>query len=158
MLFNSHEEWWGDKKRRTAAHQGIDLCFFEDTAGHIYHIDISLKIPAPFNGEIVKIEKDFLGKSIYLRHDIFADGTRQLYTILGHTHPFPGVSVGAKVAAGEVMAQLAGVPQKTNVLPHLHLTLAWIPVAFNPEQLNWRHLAEDRMITFIDPFSVLSTP
>jgi murein DD-endopeptidase MepM/ murein hydrolase activator NlpD len=158
MLFNSHVEWWGDKKRRSTAHQGLDLCFFADTAGHINNVARSLKIPAAFSGEMVQIEPDFLGKSLYLRHDIFSGGPRQLYTIFGHTNPFPAVRVGQKVAAGEPLAQLAGVSQGANILPHLHLTLVWIPVAFNPKHLNWRHLADDRTITFVDPCSILSTP
>jgi hypothetical protein len=158
MLFNSWEKWWGDQKARSAAHQGIDLCFFEDVAGQIHNVNINLKIPCPFKGEIVKIEKDFLGESIYLRHHILSGGRKQLYTAFGHTTPVPTCRVGEKVAAGEVLAQIAPVPQKARILPHLHITFAWIPVSFNLEGLNWENLAAHRKITLIDPLAVLANP
>jgi murein DD-endopeptidase MepM/ murein hydrolase activator NlpD len=158
MLFNSREKWWGDEKSRPAAHPGIDLCLFEDTASQINNVDLNLKIPAAFSGKIVKIEEDFLGRSIYIGHDIYSEDHRQLYSVFGHTNPFPAISVGKKVAEGEPIAWIAGVPQETNILPHLHITFSWIPVLFNPEHLNWRNLANDPLITLIDPFSVLSTP
>ncbi|MDD2903758.1 MAG: peptidoglycan DD-metalloendopeptidase family protein [Syntrophales bacterium] len=158
MLFNSLEKWWGDEKSRPGAHQGIDLCFFEDNASHVNNVDITLKIPAAFSGKIVKIGKDFLGRSIYISHHIYSDDHRQLYSVFGHTNPFPAVSVGKKVAEGEPIAWIARVPQEANILPHLHITFAWIPVSFNPEHLNWRNLANDPLVTLIDPFSVLSIP
>ncbi|MFZ5452961.1 MAG: hypothetical protein ACOZF2_13975 [Thermodesulfobacteriota bacterium] len=158
MLLNALEEWWGDKKIRTAPHQGLDLCLFEDTAGQINNVKVNLTVPAPFVGEIVKIEKDFLGQSIFIRHDIFSEDSRQLFTALGHTHPFPATIEGKKVAAGEPLALIAAVPPAKNVLPHLHLTFAWIPVSFNPERLTWRNLAQDPQITLLDPFLVLADP
>lgn len=158
MLFNSWEQWWGDKKTRPDAHQGLDICLFEDTDGNIKNVDIHLRIPAAFGGEIVKIEPDFLGQSIYIGHHIFTEDEKQFYTVYGHTAPLPEVIVGKKLAAGELLGEIADVPAGTSILPHLHLTLAWIPVAFNPERLNWQNLADDQRITLLDPLSVLAIP
>jgi len=159
MLFNSRETWWGEKKPRRTPHEGLDLCFFEDAAGRIKKVDGKINIPATFAGEIVKISRDFLGKSIYLSHEIFSQGRRQLYTIYGHTKPFASLKVGDKVAKGEIFATIAAQPKKSfDILPHLHLTFAWIPLQIHPDRLNWLNLGRDGAITLIDPLSVLLSP
>jgi hypothetical protein len=155
MGFNSREQWWARQNRPTP-HEGLDLCCFADTAGRIHNVDRRLKIPATFAGVIVKIAPDFLGKSIYLAHKIVADDGRQLYTAYGHTDPVATLQVGRTVNEGEIMARLSGVSaQKTAILPHLHLTLAWLPVPFPPRRLTWKNLATDPAIVLIDPLTVL---
>lgn len=159
MEFNSLETWWGQKKRRATPHEGLDLCWFEDAAGQIRHLDEKIQIPATFAGEIVKIDRDFLGKSIYLSHEIFAADGRQLYTAYGHTRPLAKMQVGKAVAAGEIIAAVAAGPGKSPRIPsHLHLTLAWIPVSLPVDRLNWPNLGADRTITLIDPRSILAAP
>ncbi len=159
MLFNSLETWWGEKKPRAIPHEGLDLCCFEDTAGLINWLDQSIKIPATFAGEIVKIGRDFLGQSIYLSHDIFASDGRQLYTAYGHTRPLPSLRVGQPVAAGDLIGTVAAPSRKKIKVPHhLHLSLAWIPVGLPREDLNWQNLGADRTISLIDPQSILSPP
>jgi murein DD-endopeptidase MepM/ murein hydrolase activator NlpD len=159
MLFNSLETWWGEEKPRATPHEGIDLCWFEDSAGRIQQLDQNIKIPATFAGKIVKIGRDFLGKSIYLLHEILAADGRQLYTAYGHTEPLAAIHVGQVVAAGEIIAALAAGPGQSPKIPsHLHLTLAWIPVSLPADRLNWQNLGADRNITLIDPQSILTAP
>jgi murein DD-endopeptidase MepM/ murein hydrolase activator NlpD len=159
MLFNSQETWWGEKKPRATPHEGLDLCCFADATGQIKQLDKNIKIPATFAGKIVKIDCDFLGKSIYLSHEIFAADGRQLYTAYGHTEPLAAIQVGKVVEAGEIIAAVAAGPGKSPKLPsHLHLTLAWIPVSRPPDRLNWPNLGADRTITLIDPRSILLPP
>lgn len=156
MLFNSFEKWWGDKKRRPTAHEGIDLCCFEDSSGMIKKVDKNTKIPAAFSGKIVKIIDDFLGKSIYITHDIFDDSGRQFYTAYGHTNPFDSIEINKNVKAGEIVGLVSGFPgKKASILPHLHITFAWIPVSIHIDDLNWNTLANDGRIKLIDPLSVL---
>lgn len=156
MRFNSFEQWWGDKKKRPSAHEGVDLCWFEDSNGMIKKIDKNTKIPAAFSGNIVKIFNDFLGKSIYITHDIFDQSGRQLYTAYGHTQPFDSVEIGKKVKAGEIVGLVSGFSgKKTSILPHLHVTFAWIPVSMHIYDLHWNNLGHDERITLIDPLSVL---
>ncbi len=159
MLFKSLETWWGEGKPRATPHEGLDLCWFEDLTGQIKQLDKNIKIPATFAGKIVKIGQDFLGKSIYLSHEIFAADGRQLYTAYGHTEPLAAIHVGQEVAAGEIIAALAAGPGKGPRIPsHLHLTLAWIPVSLPTDQLNWQNLGADRTIRLIDPQSILPAP
>jgi Peptidase family M23 len=156
MLFNSSETWWGDKNPRATPHEGLDLCFFEDRAGKIKNLNKEINLPAAFAGEVIKIGRDFLGKSIFLGHEIFSEDRRQLCSAYGHTRPQANLSVGRKVAAGEIIAVISSSGPNTAVPPHLHLTFAWIPVPIDPDRLNWQNLGRDPAITLIDPLSVLS--
>jgi murein DD-endopeptidase MepM/ murein hydrolase activator NlpD len=159
MLFQALQKWWGDQGRRAAPHEGLDLCTFEDVDGRVKTVDQYIQIPAPFAGQIVKIDRDFLGKSIYLSHAIFAAGGRQLLSAFGHTVPRDFLQTGQQVAEGEVIATISGFPgKKTNLRPHVHLTFAWVPVDCSAGQLTWKNLGNDPGITLIDPLTVLSLP
>ena len=157
MLFNSSGKWWGDRGTRPALHEGLDLYSFEDADGRVKTVDQHTKIPAAFAGRIVKIDRDFLGKSIYMSHAIYTAGGRQLLSAVGHTVPRDGLKTGHQVAAGEIIAAVAGVPgKKTNLPPHLHLTFAWVPVDVRVDQLTWKNLGHDPGIRLIDPLAVIS--
>jgi murein DD-endopeptidase MepM/ murein hydrolase activator NlpD len=158
MLFNSPETWWGEKKARATPHEGLDLCCFEDVTGQIKQLDADIKVPATFAGKIVKIDRDFLGKSIYLSHEIFAADGRQLYTAYGHTEPLAALQAGQAVAAGEIIAAVAAPGKNPEIPVHLHLTLAWIPAARPGGRLSWQNLGADRDITLLDPQLILSAP
>jgi hypothetical protein len=159
MLFDSLDKWWGDKEKRQTAHEGIDLCCFKENNGQVTTLHKKIKIPATFSGTIFKTEKDFLGTSIYLRHNIFAQDLRQLYTIYGHTTPLSSVIAKQKVEAGEPIAQVSEfTPKGTDIPPHLHLSFAWVPAPVEPNRLTWQNLTQDPGITLIDPFSVLTLP
>ena len=159
MAFNSRQTWWGEKQPRSCPHEGLDLCCFEDSRGQLRQVGPDLQIPATLAGKILKLAGDFLGKSIYLSHEILAADGRQLCTAYGHTRPLASLQVGQPVAAGEIIAALAAAHgKKTRVPPHLHLSLAWIPVAIDPDRLDWQNLGRDPAITLIDPLSVLAFP
>jgi hypothetical protein len=159
MLFNAWEQWWGREGRRASAHEGIDLCSFEDGAGQINFLDGTVQVPATFAGAVVKIERDFLGQSIYLRHAISSGDGGRLLTAYGHTRPVEGLAVGRHVAEGEIIASLAPVPvRKNGMRAHLHLTLAWAPAALPLDRLTWENLGRDEAIRLIDPLAVLATP
>jgi murein DD-endopeptidase MepM/ murein hydrolase activator NlpD len=119
-------------------------------------MDTAIKIPAAFSGEIVKIEPDFLGISIYISHEIFTGPGRQLFSAYGHTAPLDSIKAGSRVKEGETIAVISGGSgKKGSIMPHLHITFAWIstPIALN--DLSWDNLAKNRNITPIDPLSVL---
>ncbi len=158
MLFNAPETWWEEKKLRPTPHEGLDLYRFADAAGQIKELDEQIKIPATFAGKIVKIGDDFLGKSLYLSHEIFSQDGRQLYTAYGHTQPL-ALKAGHMVPAGDPLATLPAAPAKKTGIPgHLHLTLAWVPVSLPADRLNWQNLSADPTITLIDPWPILSGP
>ena len=78
---------------------------------------------------------------------------------VGHTVPRDGLKTGQQVAAGEIIAAVAGFPgQKTNLPPHVHLTFAWVPKDFRLDQLTWKNLGHDPGITLIDPLSSYLSP
>ena len=156
MLFNSLEKWWGNHGTRPAPHEGLDLCRFEEVSGDTKILDRHTKIPAAFAGEIVKIAPDFLGQSIFIRHAIFDGRGRQLYSAYGHTQPADNLQVGSQVAAGAALATLAGSANpKLAVLPHVHLTFAWMPQDLDLTGLNWDNIGKNPDITLIDPLAVL---
>jgi murein DD-endopeptidase MepM/ murein hydrolase activator NlpD len=159
MLFNSLETWWGERQPRSTPHEGLDLCWFADGAGQRRRVAQDLRIPATFAGKIVKLDRDFLGISIYLSHEILAADGRQLYTAYGHTQPLASLQVGQRVAEGEIIATIAASSgKKARVLPHLHLTLAWMPRALATVRLAWQNLGHDPAITLIDPLAILAPP
>ena len=95
-----------------------------------------------------------------MSHEIYCGRTTGSFTPLMVTpSPRRAIEVGKQVAAGEIIAVIAADPvKKSKVLPHLHLTLAWMPVAMHPDRLDWQNLGNDPAITLIDPLSLLSDP
>jgi hypothetical protein len=157
MLFQASGKWWGDQGRRAAPHEGLDLYSFADVGGITKTVDQHTQIPAAFAGHIVKIDRDFLGKSIYMNHAILTAGGRQLLSAFGHTVPRDSLKIGRQVAEGEIIAAISGFSGKqTNLPPHLHLTFAWVPVDVSPTRLTWKNLGNDPEITLIDPLGVIS--
>jgi hypothetical protein len=157
MRFQALEKWWGDQGLRAVPHEGLDLYSFETTGGRVKTVDQQTRIPAAFAGQVVKIDRDFLGKSIYIRHAMYTAGGRQLLSAVGHTLPGDGLQTGQQVAAGEIIAAVAGFPgKKTNLPPHVHLTFAWVPAGFSLDQMAWEHLGHDPGIRLIDPLLVIS--
>ncbi|MBU4449007.1 MAG: M23 family metallopeptidase, partial [Proteobacteria bacterium] len=137
---------------------GLDLYTFEDVDGRVKTVDQQTQIPAAFAGQVVKIDRDFLGKSIYISHAIYTDEGRQLLSAVGHTIPRDGLQTGQQVAAGEIIAAVAGFPgKKTNLPPHVHLTFAWVPKDVRLDQLTWNNLGHDPGIRLIDPLAVISS-
>lgn len=156
MLFQAQEQWWGDQGLRAVPHEGLDLYSFEAAGGRVITVDHQTHIPAAFAGQVVKIDRDFLGKSIYIIHAISTGGGRQLLSAVGHTVPREGLKAGQPVAAGEIIATVSGFPgPKSNLPPHLHLTFAWVPKDFRLDQLTWENLGRDPGITLSDPLPVI---
>jgi murein DD-endopeptidase MepM/ murein hydrolase activator NlpD len=156
MEFNSSIQWWGDNKPRSSPHEGIDLCRFENSAGEVKEVNGSIRIPAAWAGKIRKIDHDFLGKSIFISHEIFDENAGQLYTIYGHTDPGAAIKAPGTVRAGEIIGVIADPPERrTTILPHLHITVAWIPAWFPLEQLVWQNIGSDSSITLLNPLLIL---
>ena len=157
MRFQALQKWWGDQGHRVVPHEGLDLYSFEAAGGPVQTVDQQTRIPAAFAGQVVKIERDFLGKSIYISHAIYSGDGRKLLSAVGHTVPREGLKAGQQVAAGEIIAAVAGIPGKpSNLPPHLHLTFAWVPQDVRVDQLTWKNLGHDPGITLIDPLAVIS--
>ncbi len=100
MLFGAPEKWWGDRGARPSPHEGMDLCLYTNEPGHLLELDESTCIPVMFDGEVTKIEKDYLGQSVYVGHAIDDGHGRRLWTMYGHTTPLEDVRPGTRVRQG----------------------------------------------------------
>ena len=94
MRFQALQKWWGDRGRRAAAHEGLDLYSFEDGARHDENRGSVHPNPPAFAGHVVKIEPDFLGKSIFMSHAGVTAGGRRLVSAFGHTVPRNSLRTG----------------------------------------------------------------
>jgi murein DD-endopeptidase MepM/ murein hydrolase activator NlpD len=134
---------------------GVDLCLYQDRQGNVRRLDENTCIPAMYDGVLVRMCDDFLGRSIMMEHHLSEGGA--FYTMYGHTVPQPGLQVGQAVREGEIVARLAGVARSaTSVLPHLHVSLGWAPCAIAPERLDWETIAET--LTLLDPLQAMDDP
>ena len=151
MLFREMEAWWTDNRFRPAPHEGIDLCFYRDNREQVRRISNGAKIPAMYAGDIVHIHDDFLGKSIYVKHRINDKSGNVLHTIYGHTVPGNHHDTGKRVCEGDIIAEVAAIPENSKVPPHIHITMAWISESLPCKKLNWDTIWTSRFITLCNP-------
>jgi murein DD-endopeptidase MepM/ murein hydrolase activator NlpD len=157
MKFGDRKNWWGEKGRRARPHEGIDLCFYRDSAGGILRVNEGLRVPAAFDGVVLKIIDDFLGKSIIVEHRLPSLGGRTFLTIYGHTTPRQGLDVGEPVREGEVIASLTGTGRSPQSPPlHLHLTFAKKIKPVPHEALDWATIGDPSFIELRDPLRILN--
>jgi hypothetical protein len=153
MAFGSTIKWWGDEGQRERPHEGVDLCLYEDRQGKLHRLPEQTRLPAICGGRVVRTCDDFLGRSIMIEDDLRDGG--KLYAMYGHTVPRPDLEVGQIVREGDIIAYLAPLPpHKTDILPHLHVSLGWAPGTVPPEQLDWERIPD--LLDLIDPVQVLN--
>jgi murein DD-endopeptidase MepM/ murein hydrolase activator NlpD len=155
MFFGDRNKWWGDSGKRSAPHEGVDLCFYRTNTGGQLRLDPASHIPAVAGGKVMCIIDDFLGKSIFIAH---ADPTASSYhtcAIYGHTRPLPGLAAGSSVGSGEVIASLSGNGRPGGPGPHLHVSLALISDSLPPERITWARLRDPRLAVFLDPMGFI---
>ena len=156
MLFNSTDKWWGDQGKRDTPHEGLDLCLYRDREDTIFRIGEKTKVPVIYDGIIVRIIDDFLGKSVIIEH-LFSDcHNNRLCTIYGHTIPEDTLHVGKIVKAGDVIATLADLStSKTNIFPHLHISLGWTSKEISYDRLDWGNIGAPNTVRLLDPLKVI---
>ena len=156
MLFNAWHRWWVDEGSRDRPHEGLDLCLYRDEDGRIHSINKGAEIPMMYEGEIVKIHDDFLGKSVYASHDIYDDDGNQLYTIYGHVQLHGGVGEGKSLGEGDGIATIPDAGRKRVDIPvHLHISVAWIPDSLPHDRLGWEVVGDPSVVTLVDPLEVI---
>ena len=157
MLFQDREAWWTDNGFRPAPHEGIDLCFYRDNTGQVRRIGNGVKIPVMYTGDIVHIHDDFLGKSIYVKHSIKDKSGNALHTIYGHTVPGKHQNTGKRVREGDIIAEIAALSENSKILPHIHITMAWIPETLSCKKLNWETIGNPRLVTLCNPLEYIDS-
>lgn len=154
MLFGSDHKWWGGRGVRGTAHEGLDLLLYKNDQGEVLRLDENTRIPAIYDGTVVRVIDDYLGRSIFIDHGMH--GEKRLITAFGHTKPLEHIRAGGKVKASEIAATIAGVRgPKPKTAPHLHITAALVPADFNYESLKWETIGSSGMIKLIDPLEII---
>jgi hypothetical protein len=110
-----------------------------------------------YGGEVAVIRDDFLGRSVFVRHQIDNGEGRLLYTAYGHTSLGDGIRAGMTLDEGQVLGTVAAQPGgKTGAPAHLHLTVAWVPESLAASELNWRTIGDPIHAVLLDPLGVAS--
>ena len=156
MLFHSTDKWWGDRGKRGKPHEGLDLGLYMDRKDRILRLGEKAKIPVMYDGKVVRVVDDFLGKSVIIEHLFSNHDNNRLCTIYGHTIPEDHLHVGNIVKAGDVIATLAdSTRSKTNIFPHLHISLGWASKAISYDRLDWKNIGPPNALTLLDPLQVI---
>jgi len=157
MLFGARERWWGSGGSRDRPHEGLDLCFYRGIDGQDHSLGEGTQIPVIYEGEVIKIDDDFLGKSVYVCHDIYDGRGNRLFTIYGHTRPGAHIRTGKCLDEGELFAVIAnkgGI--KAGAPPHLHISIAWVPKSVSNERIDWSKIGDPDMVVLLDPLKIIS--
>jgi hypothetical protein len=157
MLFNAMDKWWGNQGKRERPHEGLDLYLYKDRKDKILHLDDKTKTPVMYDGVVVRVMDDFIGKSVVVEHRLLDNDYRRCCTIYGHTRLPRGLNVGRIVKAGESLATLAR-PNKSqnNIPPHLHISLGLLSKKITYETLDWKTMSTLKLLKWVDPLQVIS--
>jgi hypothetical protein len=156
MLFHSDDKWWGDWGTRKRPHEGLDICFYQGKDGAIFNLLPSAKIPVIYEGTVVCLLDDYIGKTLFILHDIYDANQNQLCSIYGHTDPCDTIRVSSPVGKGDIIATISDVKRKgVQMSSHLHLSLAWIPKSYEHQQLNWDKLSVQAELILLDPLDFI---
>ena len=154
MLFNSTETWWGSREKRERSHEGLDLGFYGNGKNRVVGLNEATKIPVMYDGVVVGIFDDLLGKSLFVRHGISNIESRYLCTIFGHTNPDSNIYPGKRVKEGETVVRVAHA-EKSEVSPHLHITIGWVQEEISDDLLDWKAIGNPGTFKLIDPLEVI---
>jgi hypothetical protein len=99
---------------------------------------------------------DYVGKTVFMRHGIRNEGGHWLYSIYGHIKPCDGITTDAGICAGNILATIDdNGTGKISMLPHVHLSIAWIHEDILPGKLNWELINRSPSVILLDPLEVL---
>ena len=156
MLFGAGEKWWGKGGKRESPHEGIDICYYRTMNHDIKQIEPGTKIPAIYPGVVAAICDDFLGKSIFIKHEQYQRTGTTLYTAYGHIIPTLEIQPGKKVRDGEIIGTAAEPGRnRQTVSCHFHISTAWISDKLPGQQLNWEIM---KTVQLFNPLDILALP
>ncbi|CAB1063534.1 hypothetical protein D1BOALGB6SA_8317 [Olavius sp. associated proteobacterium Delta 1] len=159
MLFHSPNKWWGDRGKRNTPHEGLDLCLYRDQDGRIHCLDDNTRIPVLYDGVIVAIVNDFLGKSVIVEHQYDDSDSLGFCSIYGHINPPDNLQLGKSVKKGGILATIADSSRsKSGIQPHLHISLGVTGKFISYERFDWKTIGSWDLLTLLDPLLVLDRP
>jgi len=154
MLFKAPNRWWGTYGKREKPHEGLDLGFYRNQKKEIIGFDDSTRISTPYNGVIVGIFNDFIGESIFIKHEILSAENGTLCTIFGHVNPEKEICPGMRIKEGEIIASVAS-PGTSSVGSHLHISIGWAKKEITEELLDWKAISSSETLKLIDPLEII---
>ncbi|MDY6792294.1 MAG: peptidoglycan DD-metalloendopeptidase family protein [Thermodesulfobacteriota bacterium] len=158
MLFNASDKWWDDQGKRNKPHQGLDVCLYRDRLGMIHRLGEKTKIPVSYDGTVVGMFHDFIGKSVIIEHGFTDSDNNRFCTIYGHTNPHRGLHVGRIVKEGDIIVSLADWNNsKAKTLSHLHISVGWASKYISYDTLDWETIGDPNTFTLMDPLCILGS-
>lgn len=154
MLFEAENTWWGDQKRRKSQHEGIDLGLFRKRNQEVIGFNEKTIMSAIFDGVVVGVFNDFLGKSVFMRHEIANTDNRELCSIFGHIKLGGDICSGKILKEGEVVGSVADVG-KSGVKPHLHITMGWLEKEITDDVCDWNVIGKSEVMELVDPIEII---
>ena len=155
MLYDSEYCWWGHKASRKQPHEGLDLGHYRNAKNEIIELNKTINVPAIYAGSVVGVFDDFLGQSIFFKHEIFDQENGQLCTVFGHLNPAENIQQGKTVSDGEIVGQVASA-EKSSASPHLHITIGWVKGEITTDLLDWSNIGSQKVMKLIDPLDVFA--
>ena len=157
MLLKAGTNGGADKGKRVAPHEGLDFSLYQDREGRLFRLAAGSRVPAMYDGTVVGIVDDFLGKTIVMEHRFPQAPALALVTVYGHTVPAGGLRPGRAFRAGEVMATIASRGASNKAIdPHLHVSLGQPSGAVALGSLNWQNMLQG--LVMFDPLEVVDGP
>ncbi|MBN1972622.1 MAG: hypothetical protein JW787_03215 [Sedimentisphaerales bacterium] len=153
MLYDSRYCWWGRKAGRKHPHEGLDLGYYRNAKNQIIELNKTINVPTIYAGTVVGIFDDFLGQSIFFKHEIFDLENGQLCTVLGHLSPAANIRPGKTAGDGEIAGQVASA-EKSSASPHIHITIGWVKGAITTDLLDWSNIGSQKVMKLINPLDV----
>jgi len=154
MLFSAVNKWWSGGGKRSRLHEGLDLCLYRNRQERTVRLKEGTAVPAMYEGVVVKIIDDFLGKSVIIGHSL--PGHPPFCSIYAHTIPEPGIEAGSRIHEGDVIAAIADTGRsKTGLFPHLHITIGLISDEKSYERMDWDTIGSSDVLTLLDPLGVI---
>ncbi len=151
--FASLNKWWSDEGLRNKRHEGVDFCFYKEGA-QLKKIIPESRVPVLFDGKVVAIVTDFLGKSVVVQHPVVDRRERQFYSIYGHLSPEQTLGLGP-VKAGDVIGTLAEIKKLPDQsLAHLHLTTVFFSQKLDISKFTWNMLSLPG-VSLVDPLHLI---
>lgn len=157
MMFGGEEKWWGRGGQRPEPHEGLDICYYTNELGKRCRLEYPTRIPAVDDGTVYAIsEDDYLGKSIFVRHDYRDSNSLFLHSVYAHAIPSPGLCADQPVTRGEVIASMADIRDRGLAIPgHIHLSMVFLPEDYPTDRLKWQILGLSYEVRLVDPLGYL---
>ncbi len=149
------DKWWGNGGERNKPHEGVDLCFYKTHKSEILQLDETIKIPVLYEGVVVKVMDDYIGRSIVIEHRFDEKDHLKFFTIYGHTISYDDLHDGERVREGEIIATLARPRASSPIPPHLHLSIGWLKESISLQDLDWETIGATNALKWVDPLKVI---